>query len=85
MHHEDIKAALRKKGVSSADLARHLGLSQMTISHVIHGRSKSVRVANAIAQITGHSLHVLWPSRYEKPTKTNVAALLGTSSRKLAA
>jgi lambda repressor-like predicted transcriptional regulator len=65
MHPADIQAALRKRGVSQADIARRLNITKAGISFVIHGRSKSRRVAAAIARITGIPVGELWPGVYE--------------------
>ena len=79
MHHEDIKAAIRKKGVTPAEVARHLGVSAQLVSAVITGTSKSQRVAQAISRITGLPMNTLWPNVYDskKPARTRMAELLG--------
>ncbi len=63
MHPELIKAEIRMKGSSPAVIATELGISKATVSHVIYGRGVSARVANRIAEITGLSVGVLWPSK----------------------
>jgi Ner family transcriptional regulator len=65
MHPEDIKAALRKRGVTQADIARRLGVSKTTINYVITGKTLSRRVAEAIAEASGKPLKSLWPKKYE--------------------
>ncbi len=50
MHPEDIKAELRKKGLTLAFIARELGVAPTTVSQVIRGRSTSVRIERAISQ-----------------------------------
>jgi Ner family transcriptional regulator len=62
-HAEDIKAAVRKKGKTLADLARDNGLSESACR-------KSLKVAaprsdRAIADFLNTPLHELWPSRYD--------------------
>lgn len=64
MHPEDIKSALRKRGVTQADLARRLGVSKTTINYVITGKTLSRRVAEAIAEDSGKPLNTLWPRKY---------------------
>jgi lambda repressor-like predicted transcriptional regulator len=64
MHPEDIKAELRKAGSSQTRIARTLKVSHTTVAHVIHGRTKSRRIALEIARVTGKSLDDLWPGRY---------------------
>lgn len=77
MHHEDIKAAIRKKGLTPAEMAAHLKVSAQLVSQVIRGRSKSARVAKAIARVTGLSVDELWPGIYaKKPARAIVVAEL---------
>lgn len=64
MHAEDIKAAIRKKSLTQADVARDLEVSDMAVSHVIHGRQKSARVAKRISDVTGIPVSKLWPGKY---------------------
>jgi lambda repressor-like predicted transcriptional regulator len=65
MHPEDIKSALRKRGVTQADIARRLGVSKTTINYVITGKMQSRRVAEAIAEAAGRPVKALWPKKYE--------------------
>ena len=44
MHPEDIKALLRKRGMTQAKLARELGVSKTTVGYVIAGRTLSRRL-----------------------------------------
>lgn len=83
MHHEDIKSAIRKKGVTPADLARTLRVSGAMVSRVIRGTDKSEPIAQAIAKVTGLSVNELWPGRYGQQSSSTqrLAALLGTSER----
>lgn len=64
MHPEDIKAAIRKKRLNQADIARALGVSGMAVNHVIHGRQKSARVARRISEVTEIPVTRLWPGKY---------------------
>lgn len=70
MHPADIKAALEKAGSSQADVGRSLvSRSGEPISHaavhlVIEGKSRSMRIAKRIAQVTGLSVSTLWPGAY---------------------
>ena len=64
MHPVDIRAALIKAGTSQAGIAEQLSVSHNAVSLVVHGRTKSSRIARAIAKATGISIHVLWPGRY---------------------
>lgn len=64
MHPEDIKAVLRKRGTTQADLARALGVSKTTVGYVIAGKTLSRRVAEAVAAAAGQPLARLWPGKY---------------------
>lgn len=81
MHHEDIKAALRKRGVSQLDLANELEVSPSVITAVISGRSGSRRVSEAISKIVEVPLAVLWPARYAPPAKADLKAILGAGEK----
>lgn len=67
MHPEEIKAALRIKGVTLAALADTLQVSRSMVSHVINGNAKSDRIAQRIAQILGKPAATIWPAR-NKPS-----------------
>lgn len=79
MHPEDIKAAIRKRGIKPADIARQLDVSDMSVSAVIAGNGKSARIAERISQVTGLSVDTLWPGKYltvvREPTVTRRRAL----------
>lgn len=78
MHPEDIKAAMRKNGVKPSDLARHLGVSQMSVSNTLRGRTKSRRIAEAIAKVVGRPVAEIWPAADAGPsTQERLARLLG--------
>jgi len=64
MHREDIKAQLRKKGSSLADVGRSLGVSGQAVSQTLQGFCRSRRIERKIAEILELPLHVLWPERY---------------------
>lgn len=68
MHPEQIKAAMRMKGVTPTALADQLGVANSTVSQVISGRSVSARIRNHIAEITGHPVEALWPPTNERPS-----------------
>lgn len=65
LHPADIKAAIEKKGATQAAIAREFGRSPMAVWNVIHGRTKSRKIADRIAEITGLPLRKLWPGVYE--------------------
>ena len=78
MHPEQIKAAMRMKGVTPTALADEMRVSNATMSQVISGRSVSARMRNRIAEITGYSIETLWPVSSVRPvlrrTRAQVAA-----------
>lgn len=74
MHPEQIKAAIRMKGTTPSAIAVELGVSSNSVSHVIHGRGTSARVARCISNVTGLSVHILWPGKYEITHASQAAA-----------
>ena len=60
MHPEEIKAALRIKGVTLTALAQEMELSRSMVTQVIYGYARSNRVEERIAQILGKSVSTLW-------------------------
>ena len=67
MHPEQIKAAMRMKGVTPTALADELGVANSTMSQVISGRCVSARIRQRIAQVIGIPVDKLWPPA-ERPT-----------------
>lgn len=63
MHPEEIKAAMRMKGVTPTALADELGVANSTVSQVISGRSVSARIAARISEIVGKPAAVIWPPK----------------------
>lgn len=63
MHREEIKAAMRMKGITPTALAGELGVSNVTVSQVISGRSVSARVAQRIAEVIGKPVEMIWPPK----------------------
>ena len=59
---------MRMAGVTPTALADEMGVSNGTMSQVISGRSVSARIRARIAQITGHSVEVMWPPSNRRPT-----------------
>lgn len=82
MHPEQIKAAMRMRGVTPTALADELGVANSTVSQVISGRSVSARIRARIAQITGYSVDVLWPRTNARPTlRRSRAAIAAAQAR----
>lgn len=63
--HEHIKAELRIKGTSLAQLSRELGLSGASLSSVSLGKHRSKRVEAAIANALGETAPETFPARYK--------------------
>lgn len=63
MHPEEIKAAIRMKGMTAAMIAEKLKVSQSSVSHVIAKRSHSERIESFIAELIGVSRNDLFPRK----------------------
>lgn len=63
MHAEEIKAALRMKGVTQARLVDRLGVARATVSMVISGASRSGRIQQAVADVLELPQNEIWPDR----------------------
>jgi len=55
-----IKVLLILKGLKVTELAREIGVHQTAISHTIHGRLKSRRIQEFLAQKLGVPYRELW-------------------------
>ncbi|MEQ6475811.1 helix-turn-helix domain-containing protein [Comamonas sp. wu1-DMT] len=66
MHPEQIKAALRMKGISPTALASEMRVANSSVSQVISGRAVSARIRQRIAEITGMPVDMLWPPVNER-------------------
>lgn len=62
-HPEDIKAAIRKRGISLAALAADHNISKQTLSLCLSSRA-SERGDLIIADFLGLKPRTIWPSRY---------------------
>jgi lambda repressor-like predicted transcriptional regulator len=62
MHPEEIKAALRMRGVTQAVLAEKLQVSRSHVSMVIAGVNTSKRVEGLISMIIGKPVKEIWPN-----------------------
>lgn len=63
MHYEDIKAELRKRGLTLAHVAEELQITPSAVSHTLL-RQRSHRIEALIADKIGLPLHEVWPDRY---------------------
>ena len=76
MHPEEIKAAMRMKGITPTALADELGVANSSVSQVISGRATSARIAGRIAQIIGKPQSAIWPPK-DKPVLRRVKSAAG--------
>lgn len=60
----DIQYALKRAGLTQADIARECRVSKVTVGYVVSGITTSRRVASAIANATGLPMETLWPGKY---------------------
>lgn len=63
MHPADILAALKKKGLSMAQLSRNNGLASGTLSNTL--RIHWPKGERIIAEALGREVTEIWPSRYK--------------------
>jgi predicted transcriptional regulator len=56
-----IRQMLADNKIKVNDIAKQLGVSHVAVSKVIHGKSRSNRVSNAIAKAVNKSVSDLWP------------------------
>ena len=72
MRPEQIVHALQSKEITQTEIVKSAGLEQSSraqVSAVIHRKSRSRRIEQAIASATGFPLHKLWPEWYEADGK----------------
>lgn len=62
MHPEEIKAAIRMRGVTLGGLSKQWGFCETAITHAL--KRELPHVEAHIAQFLGISLHEIWPDRY---------------------
>lgn len=82
MHPEEIKAALRIKGITLTALGEQAGVSRSLVTHVIHGHTRSAKVMGRIAQIIGKPVKSIWK---EKPGLRRVRTATETTTTGAAA
>jgi len=64
MHKEDIKAAIRKKGVTLQELALMNGLGSSSITASLYVPSPTAN--KIISDFIGKPMHKIWPEWYDK-------------------
>ena len=57
----EIKAALVLKGVKMNEIAHKCNVRPTTVSQVIAGRTKSIRIQFEIARTIERDFHEIWP------------------------
>ena len=62
MTRTEIKIALLRAGIQSADIARRLGVSKTAVHNVIKGLGTSQRIKAEIASVIGKSISEIWPN-----------------------
>ncbi|WP_082731602.1 helix-turn-helix domain-containing protein [Sphingomonas sp. CCH15-F11] len=62
-HPEDIKAELRKRGITLTALALRAGVSKQVVTIALRKRA-SAHCERVIAEALGQKPHKIWPSRY---------------------
>ena len=67
--HERLKAELRIRGTSLAQIGRALGVSATSVSLVGLGKHRSKRIERAIAEALGTTAEELYPARYREGSK----------------
>ena len=63
---ESIKAGLRTRGITLAEIAEKLGILPATVSGVIAGR-RSARVERKVAEAIDTTVYDLFPERIHQP------------------
>lgn len=63
MHPEEIKAALRMKGVTLAALADETKVSRSMVSHVIHGHARAAHIQERVSAILGKPVNSIFKAR----------------------
>ena len=73
MHPADIQSALKKKGHTQKSVAKHLGVTEMAISRVIHRMLITDRLMREIANIIGKDHKKVFPEYYNSPPKRSTS------------
>lgn len=73
MHPEQIKAALRMRGITPTALADEIGVANSSVSQVISGRAESARIKSMISKALDIPVSTLWPPK-DRPRLRRTAA-----------
>ncbi|HPL62961.1 MAG TPA: helix-turn-helix transcriptional regulator [Syntrophales bacterium] len=71
-----IKTAFKEKGITQRAIADELGVSEMTVSKVVHRIIVSNRVMRAIAAKLGEDHRRVFPEYYLRPPKRSTSKVL---------
>jgi Ner family transcriptional regulator len=66
LRHEQIKHALKLKGILLTDVAKELGVTPGLVSGALRGRFRSARVEIVVAALLETTPETLWPDRTHK-------------------
>ena len=61
MNPQQIKSAIKRMGLTQADLANELNVSQQMIYLIINGQTKSYRIQKFISELIGQPIGRIWP------------------------
>ncbi len=64
-----IQYLLKVNGVTQKDIAKKLGVHQMTVSTVINRHRVSDRIMREVAECIGHDVRKVFPEYYLQPPK----------------
>ena len=65
--------ALREKGLNQHKVAVSLGVSDISVSHVILGQRVSDRIMRGIAEAIGKDVRKVFPEYYLRPPKRSTS------------
>ena len=63
MHPEEIKTALRMRGITQAKLADELQVAPSSVNQAISGSIRSQNIQSRISQILGKPIKEIWPNQ----------------------
>jgi lambda repressor-like predicted transcriptional regulator len=61
----EILYLLKKKGCSQQKLASSLGVTYASVNNTIHQKTRSYRIANAIAELIESNVEIVFPGLYD--------------------
>jgi len=80
---KEIQAALKNKGTTQKNIALDLGVAEMTVSNVIHGRAVSDRIFTAISKAIGKPKDAVF-AYYRGPKLRKTSKAFGQIDKKAA-